>query len=1159
MPARHLDTGREAVPSRRSSGVAHRLGLFGGLVVVLGAVLISGLGIVPLASGVGSAVPATAGPQVVGPGTTTTPAGNPFACSTPTIFLAQRTPSQLYGSRSAAGTITFQAIGTTHGWNYNALGFDPADKYLYAVSLLGSGAFPTGHLLRIGSTGLIQDLGAITGDSYLTANGAVTGAFDGSGNYWVTSPGNSVVDEVSIGASPRVVKQLRLSPTNAWQAFDFTSDGGFLWGMAPSGKSVVLQRLSLATGQVTSFPAPTSVASGASFGTAWTFGNGNLGFDNNTTGELYQIGVANPSSSSPTFTVVSSYSGPISGSNNDGAACIPSPVDLSLGDSVPPSVGDASLVTWTLTVTNHGIGVSSGYVVDDSLPSAVTDVASSSPGCKVSGTSVACTEGQLPVGASATYTLTAESPQAVNTCVADAAKVVGNEEDPDPSNNVASGKTCTVPTWHLAQPPQPTFARGWLHGVDCLSTTNCVAVGGTVSGTGPGVTLVERSSGSSWTTQPSANPAPGFAAAELSSVSCPLSTFCLAVGQEQVGTTLMPMAETWNGSSWSLSFPVRGPSGSSSQLDGVSCASATFCEAVGQSQTGSTSSPLFEVWNGRAWQTQAGTLPAGSTMAGVSCSATNVCMAVGRSSTAALAARFSGGQWQQQALPLPGGTVFSGLDGVSCLPATSICETTGFYDDSSGNADSLAERWSGTAWTIQSTPNPHGSTFAELVSVSCFSASACTGVGDWSDLSGDDVTLAERWNGTSWSIQSTPNPVEIQSNLTGVSCPGATSCAAVGFYAIPKQETTVTGSPVNFFATLAAGWKGTTWSTESSENPVGVGQNIVSSLSCVSPTFCVAATGTSTPAGDAASFERWNGTGWSLGQFASDLTFAPTALSCASSSDCVVVGEVSSSQGAPLELAAEGWNGPSWSMLPTPPGTSNASLNAVDCLSQKFCIAVGTGGDVQSRASRRRLERLDLVVGQPPDAGRRLLPGVALDLVHIAQLVRRRRILQQLHNSGVRTPGRDGRWLVVDGVHPVAAPRGQRRDPRGSVVRGRWVLHGGGIRRPVGRQPVAVGRTAVGWLLVVRARPTTGPSPPGRSALGVLHRRQRLHGCRWGRAAHRRIRPVLRPEPGRTLERLHLVRPAHARSGGIDGGRLRRGGLRIPHGVHCRRKQLLPG
>jgi hypothetical protein len=59
---------------------------------------------------------------------------------------------------------------------------------------------------------------------------------------------------------------------------------------------------------------------------------------------------------------------------------------------------------------------------------------------------------------------------------------------------------------------------------------------------------------------------------------------------------------------------------------------------------------------------------------------------------------------------------------------------------------------------------------------------------------GRDLTLAERWNGNGWTIQSMPNPTGADViELTGVSCPSSTpngwpwpssaACTAVGSYA----------------------------------------------------------------------------------------------------------------------------------------------------------------------------------------------------------------------------------------------------------------------------------------------------------------------------------------------------------------------------------------
>ena len=86
-----------------------------------------------------------------------------------------------------------------------------------------------------------------------------------------------------------------------------------------------------------------------------------------------------------------------------------------------------------------------------------------------------------------------------------------------------------------------------------------------------------------------------------------------------------------------------------------------------------------------------------------------------------------------------------------------------------------------SGWSIQTTPNPAGGSDFVLSGVSCASASACTAVGGPAQPATTGVTLAEGWNGTTWSIQHTPNPTGVQgSGLGGVSCASATACTAVG-------------------------------------------------------------------------------------------------------------------------------------------------------------------------------------------------------------------------------------------------------------------------------------------------------------------------------------------------------------------------------------------
>jgi hypothetical protein len=329
---------------------------------------------------------------------------------------------------------------------------------------------------------------------------------------------------------------------------------------------------------------------------------------------------------------------------------------------------------------------------------------------------------------------------------------------------------------------------------------------------------------------------------------------------------------------WAIQSTPR-PPGPYSGLNSVSCASASACTAVGFSNSGT--STLAERWNGTAWTIQTPPNPsAGGDLEGVSCSSASACTAVGSTGfTSTLAEQWNGTAWTIQTTPNPPGMQAGGLDGVSCTSA-SACTAVGWYQTSSGPEFTLAEQWNGTAWTIQTTPKPSGSTDTELNSVSCTSASACTAVGFYQNpLESLEGTLAERWNGTSWTIQSTPNPSGSSlSDLFGVSCTSASNCTAVGSSAT---------------STLAERWDGTSWTIQSTPNPPGSTQIFLDGVSCTSASSCTAVghyQSTLTLA------EVWNGTSWAIQGTPNKAGYSDSALagvSCTSVSACTAVGAYS--------------------------------------------------------------------------------------------------------------------------------------------------------------------------------------------------------------------------------------------------------------------------
>ncbi|HEV2372215.1 MAG TPA: hypothetical protein VGS19_08605 [Streptosporangiaceae bacterium] len=134
-------------------------------------------------------------------------------------------------------------------------------------------------------------------------------------------------------------------------------------------------------------------------------------------------------------------------------------------------------------------------------------------------------------------------------------------------------------TWTPSNPPMPHgLDQGDLTGVSCSSTVHCVAVGST-QGEGPSPAYAVAWDGTSWHLLPGM---PDAADSSISQVSCPQVTRCVAVGYVQTagGNIDKVAADTWNGTGWtaaSLSYPDI----DYTELAGVSCVAATFCETAG--------------------------------------------------------------------------------------------------------------------------------------------------------------------------------------------------------------------------------------------------------------------------------------------------------------------------------------------------------------------------------------------------------------------------------------------------------------------------------------------------------------------------------------------------------------------------------------------------
>ncbi|MFZ2112782.1 MAG: hypothetical protein WAU77_03510 [Solirubrobacteraceae bacterium] len=356
------------------------------------------------------------------------------------------------------------------------------------------------------------------------------------------------------------------------------------------------------------------------------------------------------------------------------------------------------------------------------------------------------------------------------------------------SVEVTLGEALSAKVWSVQETPNPSGAKNsGLAGVSCSGTEACTAAGSYVNGSESA--FAERwSTTKKWALQETA--IPQEPSGSLAVVSCTTISACTAVGHRlNSGGTEVTLAERWNGKEWTLQETPNPTGAKGSGLIGVSCKSSTSCIGVGRYINSSgVETALGESWNGTTWTLKEPIVPTGaksSKLVSVSCITTTSCIAVGAyvnssGTQVTLGESWNGTAWTLKEPLNPTGATSGSLSGVSCASSTS-CIATGRYVNSSGVEVTLAESWSGTAWTLKEPLNPTGAKSSILIGVSCTSSTSCVGVGDYVNSGGVEVTLAESWNGTAWTIQETPNPEATSNRLVGVSCTSSSACIATGF------------------------------------------------------------------------------------------------------------------------------------------------------------------------------------------------------------------------------------------------------------------------------------------------------------------------------------------------------------------------------------------
>jgi erythromycin esterase-like protein len=247
------------------------------------------------------------------------------------------------------------------------------------------------------------------------------------------------------------------------------------------------------------------------------------------------------------------------------------------------------------------------------------------------------------------------------------------------------------------------------------------------------VALAEAWNGTRWSIVPTPK-ITGSQATILSAVSCPAAGHCTAVGSYATSAGTGTLAETWNGQAWSISKTPNPAGSSDATLSGVSCPAVNRCVAIGGYVAPSSQPAIAETWNGSAWTIEAVPSPAnasGTFLQGLSCRSAADCTAVGSyfngTGNVTVAEGWNGTAWSIQPVPEPAGPSYATLNAVSC-PGAGDCVAVG-YSTGATTTTTLAAAWNGHAWAMQPTPNPTGAQQSYLNGVSCPQPGNCTAVG----------------------------------------------------------------------------------------------------------------------------------------------------------------------------------------------------------------------------------------------------------------------------------------------------------------------------------------------------------------------------------------------------------------------------------------------
>jgi hypothetical protein len=287
---------------------------------------------------------------------------------------------------------------------------------------------------------------------------------------------------------------------------------------------------------------------------------------------------------------------------------------------------------------------------------------------------------------------------------------------------------------------------------------------------------------------------------------------------------------------------------------------------------------------------------------------------------------------------LPGEIVDNLITFTTCVTADD-CWAVG-YQSAGGVNQTLIQHWDGTAWSIVRSPNTSPDQSNILSSVTCTATDDCWAVGYYNAGPRYNHTLTMHWDGTTWSIVPSPNPLAEQDSVFfDVTCVSASDCWAVGIYREPAPA-------IGPQRTMIQHWDGNSWTIVPSQNGLGTLNSSITGVTCTASNDCWAVGWYTNDVAVQTLIQRWDGTAWTTVPSANTSPLhhsVLTSVTCTAVNDCWAVGFQAPTQTDAWETFTQHWNGIAWTLVLSPnvAGRHESYLYEVSCSSSSECFAVG--------------------------------------------------------------------------------------------------------------------------------------------------------------------------------------------------------------------------